>query len=738
MLFSCRICCVLVLGVGFTLYTLAEKRRIDRQPKTDDLKITTLNDKDSMSTYESIDRQPKTENSDAECRTLCLNMIVKNESRIILRLLSSVVGIIDSYCICDTGSTDNTVDLIRDFFSAKNIEGKICTEPFKNFAYNRSWALEQCLGMSDFVLFLDADMVLRVGADFDKQRLLRQYGLGCDAFMMLQGQDGGLLYENVRIIRNQAGYSYSGVTHEYINRPDGCRLETLPRDTLFIEDIGDGGAKSDKAERDIRLLEQGLIDEPQLTDRYLFYLANTYLDTGRNEEAIAMYDRRLAMGGGWEQELWHCCFKKGFAYQRLGQMGNAVNSWLDAYDYCPLRVENIYEIVKYKREQGKNKTAMSFYELAQGKLAAVAEHSPSFLFYDESITQYKLAYEYIIIAAYLGRTDVRKEVVAIMNHESHAHMIASVLSNLKWYKDPLRQKASRCIDLSATDGCMVSSSASLVAVPNKSGYIMNQRFVNYRIQPDGTYTDCDKNITTFNKCLHLDHDLNPIGVDHMFYALNDGRLYLGVEDVKLIQTNNGVCFIGTNFHRSDNRIGMIVGEYNVDKETLVGAEITVPFNADAGCEKNWVYAAENQIIYKWSPLTVCHVDPISATLVKDRETPLGCKMLDHVRGSTCGSFYRDEWWFIGHIVSHESPRHYYHVWIVLDADLNTLKRYSAPFTFEGEPIEYCLGLVVEQNRFLVTYSTWDRSTKILVIDPAVVLGGMTYKTQQRMRKKKNQ
>ena len=44
--------------------------------------------------------------------TLCLNMIVKNESKIITRLFDSVIGIIDTYCICDTGSTDNTCEII--------------------------------------------------------------------------------------------------------------------------------------------------------------------------------------------------------------------------------------------------------------------------------------------------------------------------------------------------------------------------------------------------------------------------------------------------------------------------------------------------------------------------------------------------------------------------------------------------------------------------------------------------
>ena len=57
--------------------------------------------------------------------TLCLNMIVKNESKIITRLFDSVINIIDCYCICDTGSTDNTVELIKTYFESKNIASTI-------------------------------------------------------------------------------------------------------------------------------------------------------------------------------------------------------------------------------------------------------------------------------------------------------------------------------------------------------------------------------------------------------------------------------------------------------------------------------------------------------------------------------------------------------------------------------------------------------------------------------------
>jgi len=115
--------------------------------------------------------------------TICLNMIVKNESKIIERMLQSVLPIIDTYCICDTGSTDNTEEVINNFFNRHNITGKIVKEPFINFCHNRTFALKSCLGMSDYVLLMDADMTLQIH-NFNKN-ILTNY----DAIHILQGNE---------------------------------------------------------------------------------------------------------------------------------------------------------------------------------------------------------------------------------------------------------------------------------------------------------------------------------------------------------------------------------------------------------------------------------------------------------------------------------------------------------------------------------------------------------------------
>ena len=76
--------------------------------------------------------------------SICLNMIVKNEAHIITETLSKLLSKItfSYYVICDTGSTDNTIELIKVFFQQKQIPGEIHLHTWKNFGHNRTLALE--------------------------------------------------------------------------------------------------------------------------------------------------------------------------------------------------------------------------------------------------------------------------------------------------------------------------------------------------------------------------------------------------------------------------------------------------------------------------------------------------------------------------------------------------------------------------------------------------------------------
>lgn len=660
--------------------------------------------------------------------TLCLNMIVKNESRIIKRLFDSVLPIIDTYCICDTGSTDNTIELIGEYFKEKGISGKVIQEPFKNFCHNRNVALQGCVGMSDYVLLLDADMILEVG-NFDKALLNV-----ADSFLILQGSES-FHYQNTRIVRNNGKYSYSGVTHEYINTPESNKSFSLSKNILFINDIGDGGAKSDKLERDIRLLTEGLKAEPNNV-RYYFYLGNSYRDSGKYEEAIQMYKKRIELGG-WKEEVWYSWYRIGSCYKDMNKFPEAIEAWLEGYNLYPERLEGLYELIKHYRNTSKHKLSMAFYELAKEALEK-NHRRDGYLFLHNDVYTFLIYYEYTIIAYYLGIKDISNEVVKIFNACS-GNEVHSMLSNMKFYKQILNKQIMRNLDSSfetlifGTNTKFVSSSSCLIKKPNSQNYWMNVRYVNYHIQPDGSYINCDKHIITINKFVELDKDLNVLTETQMD-LVQDGRRYMGIEDVKIYwdKYENKLMHIGTGFHLS-NQIGISAGFYNIEQHKLESMEQKQLF-ANTSCEKNWVYIDYNNathVIYDWHPMRICKSENNILSVVETKQTP---KIFSKARGSTCGfnyTFKREgqdvrEIWFVNHIVSYESPRHYYHIVSVFDSNMNLL-RYTAPFKFEGECIEYCLSIVVEDERVLINYSTWDRTTRIGVYDKKYFDSLLVYK-----------
>ena len=75
-----------------------------------------------------------------------LNMIVKNEAKVIKRLLDSVSKLIDWYTIVDTGSEDNTKEIIKETMDAHGIPGEIIDHEWINYCDARNRALEEIKG----------------------------------------------------------------------------------------------------------------------------------------------------------------------------------------------------------------------------------------------------------------------------------------------------------------------------------------------------------------------------------------------------------------------------------------------------------------------------------------------------------------------------------------------------------------------------------------------------------------
>ena len=409
----------------------------------------------------------------------------------------------------------------------------------------------------------------------------------------------------------------------------------------------------------------------------------------------------------------------GQSFQALGNMAEALFYWLEAYQLMPERIENIYQIIKYYREIGKQKLALEFYTIAK-KVIDKKLNKDDYLFLENDIYTYKCAYEYFIIAYYSQIKNINDELITIFNNCTDESLIRNVLQNMKFYTFVLKPEKTHDFSFSINhtlnnvDYHFNSSTSCIIPNKTKDGYLLNTRLVNYRITEDGNYVDWGgKHIVTMNKYIELSNDFE-IKREQLIEPIYEDVMYIGIEDIRIFSHKNTIYHIGTVF-RPDKKIGICKGVYDiVNNPNLQSDIITASFSMNSECEKNWVYfnyKGELRIIYNWFPLKICKINEHINTLLELVEEKSMPNLFKYARGSTCGAEYNNEIWFVIHIVSYETPRHYYHLIVVFDKNMNLL-RYSAPFKFEDICIEYCLGLIVDDDRLILTYSNWDRTTKI--------------------------
>jgi len=663
--------------------------------------------------------------------TICLNMIVKNESRIIQRLLESVINLIDTYCICDTGSTDNTTEIIETFFSTHNKPGKIIREPFKDFGYNRTFALKavyEHMPEIDYVLLMDADMVLTGNCLQDANIESFKQGLVCDHYHICQG-DPKYYYKNVRIVRNNNLFSYWGVTHEYVNAPSNASIGVFDNETIFINDIGDGGAKGDKFERDISLLTKGLEDHPN-NDRYTFYLANSLKDAGYYERAIETYRKRIEIGG-WEQEVWYSHLNIGHCYMSLRQEEKAICAWLEGYEYYPRRLEGLYEIVKYYRERGKNSLAYWYYMMAK-KSYETWGLSNDYLFLQKDIYDYKMDYEMTIIGYYKNDANINmnKLTMRVLNNPHvEDYIINNVMSNYKFYSEKLldakQYQHQHNMDILDTathslrdsiDKDCVASTPSFVFCDNQ--LIVNVRYVNYKIDENGNYVNKER-IKTINAISVISTGVEwKIQSEFILeYDKGANNYYVGLEDVRLY-TENGEIYYNANRGLSGH--SMVIEHGKIDIVAASTKEsIFLKKPVQRPIEKNWVMlpSASNTLsmVYEWFPnITIGQIKDGDFIETHSIASP---PVFRNLRGSTNGILVNGEIWILCHIVSYEDRRYYYNMIVRLKKDTYEVVNYTPYFTFEGEKVEYALGFQYTEcdDSFWIGYSIYDRETRYINI-----------------------
>jgi len=289
--------------------------------------------------------------------TICLNMIVKNEGKIIKDTLEKLCGKVkfDYWFISDTGSTDNTIEIIQNFFKEKGIPGEIDEEPWRDFAYNRTHAINKAFGKTDYLFIFDADD--EIVGDFVLPSDFGKY----DSYHVYFGSEN-FKYLRLPIVNNRKRWRYVGVLHEVISEVDkGQTSCTIEGNYFWIS--GRSGARNENPNKyydDAQVLEKAFkkeLEDPNgdkgLAHRYAFYCAQSYKDCGSKylDEAIEWYKKVLTLNN-WVQEKYVSCLELGYLYKSKGDLENACFYWLKTMEYDKERIEGIANVAEEYYNKG--------------------------------------------------------------------------------------------------------------------------------------------------------------------------------------------------------------------------------------------------------------------------------------------------------------------------------------------------------------------------------------------------
>ena len=249
-------------------------------------------------------------------------MIMKDREKTLPRLLKSILPIVDCYYVLDTGSVDNSIQIIKDFFDQHNISGEIhvntdCVEIIEGescFIYGkaRNEALKLLIGKADYGFSIDSDEELILGSNFSRKALeyqLNQHDSG-DVIMI-----SGISFTRKAFFRINKSFRWHGKIHETLGCDEPMRTCNIENLSVLVRNSATD-AQINKYKKYALVLKKDF-DETNST-RSCYYLADSYKGQGEWEKAIEYYRKRIELDG-YQEERYYSQFMIGMLYRDHGK-----------------------------------------------------------------------------------------------------------------------------------------------------------------------------------------------------------------------------------------------------------------------------------------------------------------------------------------------------------------------------------------------------------------------------------
>lgn len=350
--------------------------------------------------------------------TISLSIIVKNESNVILKMLNSVYTLLDYYVVVDTGSTDNTKEIVKNFFDEKGIPGEIIDHTWINYGDARNVALQNTLNKADFGFWIDADDQLVIDKNFDidnfKQNLIKYDGMLCNYIRNLNH----CKFNQLSFFSTKSGWKWYGALHEIIYHEEinNLNIDIINGLTIHQYQTGNSWSNPNKWKDYLVLIENFIKTTDKnhfLYSRWIFYLASTYYDTKDYAKALQTYKERTLLNGGYVEEV-YISFLKIAELKKILKYDEEeiINSYLKCTEENPNRVDHIIPIIEYYNSIKKYNIAYIYSSYAM-KFAGKYPNNTTLLI-DFSIYDWRIYDSHNISSWWSGHINEAKETFKLL------------------------------------------------------------------------------------------------------------------------------------------------------------------------------------------------------------------------------------------------------------------------------------------------------------------------------------
>lgn len=313
-------------------------------------------------------------------------LLIKNEIDRIHVTIDSINPVFDACIVFDTGSTDGTVEWLKENvkipFHLK--EGK-----FIDFATSNNELLDfadtcKCSDGSayDYYVKLDGNDEFKGSLPSSEDLSDGKYNAYFVERHLRSAGNKLSVFSDSRLIKANTGDRYVGVVHEYL-KVDGP-IGNCNTFHIYQDREADDNKSAPRWKRDVVLLEKEHERDPTNT-RTVFYLAQSYGCVGDRERCLEFYIKRSQMGG-YRDEVYHSLLTCGRKCQELSRPWPEAMEWyLKAYKHSNHRIESLIPIAQHYGDSQEYTLAYIFIKLA----CDIAYPSSVKLFVDRDAYDYR-------------------------------------------------------------------------------------------------------------------------------------------------------------------------------------------------------------------------------------------------------------------------------------------------------------------------------------------------------------